>query len=253
PEEDEGSRYFVDCYPEVVTVGVIRSAERMMQRRHLPYARCRDVLSQIVERGSCYVPELNLLLVHRLRMQSATKDVACFVHHACRDFSEVDQASGRSVEEDIYLRAMEEALVHFGARVLYPSHLLNEEEDLFSMYAGAREEVEASTGLRYRECMRLLDSVVLHRDYELHARSYATRPALLEELLTGTETSTALLANHLGELLGGDLYRAYLAGRLSRHEARSLFFRRLRKGSARAIYFSVVARVRQRRSDLLAA
>ncbi|HWC19601.1 MAG TPA: ChaN family lipoprotein [Terriglobales bacterium] len=251
-EEDNGSRYFVDCYPEVVSAGMIQSAGRMLTRRMLPDMRCREVLSRLVESGSCYIPEINVLLVHRMRMESAAQDVACFVHHACRDFAEScrrESAAG----DGLYVCALEAALVHFGSRVLYPSHLGDEEGDLFSMYSVPREELEAVAPIPYREYMRMLDCVVLHRDYELHRRSYAAKPALLDRFLSGSEIAKQLVAMKLGQLLGGDLYHAYLAGRLSRYEARSLFFRRLKKGSAQEIYFSLVDRVRLRRSSLLAA
>jgi hypothetical protein len=62
-----------------------------------------------------------------------------------------------------------------------------------------------------------------------------------------------VLAKYLGELLGSDLYRSYIAGRTSRRETRSLFFRNLAEGDAREIYFATVRRVRQGRADLLAA
>ena len=252
-EEDGGSRYFVDCYPEVVTAGMIQSAQRMLLRRMLPAARCRQVISRLVEYGSCYIPEINLLLVHRMRMESAAQDVACFVHHACRDFAETKRPESAAIEDAFYAAALEQALIHFGSRVLYPSHMGDEEEDLFSAYLVPREELESLTAIPYREYMRMLDCVVLHRDYELYTRSYRAKPAQLEKFLSGSEAATRCLATKLGQLLGGDLYRAYLGGRLSRNDARSLFFRRLRRGNAQEIYFTLVRRVRLRRSNFVAA
>ena len=252
-EEDGGSRYFVDSYPEVITAGMVQSAQRMLTRRLLPSVRCREVISRLVEAGSCYVPETNVLMVHRMRMESAAQDVASFVHHACRDFVETSPSLNVPREAAFYAAALEAALIHFGSRVLYPSHLGDEEDDLFSLYSIPREELEAVTSIPYREYMRTLDCLILHRDYELHRRSYTAKPALLEKFLSGSESDKRLLATKLGQLLGGDLYRAYLAGRLSRYEARSLFFRKLGKGNAREIYFSIVQRVRLRRASLLTA
>jgi hypothetical protein len=151
------------------------------------------------------------------------------------------------------MRSIECALVDFGARVLYPSHPMSEEEDLFALYAQPREEVEASTLLSYNEYMHLLDCVMLHRDYELHPRTYAAKPWMLEEFLAGPVSTLELLAQHLGALLGADLYRAYLAGRFSRRAVRSLFFRKLADGNAREAYFSTVRRIRNRRTERLAA
>jgi uncharacterized iron-regulated protein len=254
PDNDVSSRYFIDCYPEVANVSSLSRARALIARKRLPELRRRESLAQVIEHGSCYIPELNLLVVHRLRMQAAAKDVSCFVHHACRDFRETaGWPNGMQTEERFYARVLEYALVDFGARVLYPSRPVNEEDDLCSLYSQAEDQVEAGIPLSTQEHMRILDCVMLHRDYELHSRSYATKPALLQEFLSAPVMTLEVLAKYLGELLGSDLYRSYIAGRTSRRETRSLFFRNLAEGDAREIYFATVRRVRQGRADLLAA
>ncbi|PYS20245.1 MAG: hypothetical protein DMF72_21670 [Acidobacteria bacterium] len=254
PEDDGGSRYFIDCYPEVANVASLLRARALIARKRLSEMRRRQLLAQVVDHGSCYIPELNLLIVHRLRMQSAAKDVSCFVHHACRDFQETAGCwtNDTQTERAFYARALEHALVDFGARVLYPSHPVKEEDNLCSLYSQGQEELDAGIPLSTQEHTRILDWVMLHRDYELHSRSYATKPALLHEFLSAPVMTLEVLAKYLGDLLGSDLYRAYIAGRLSRREARSLFFRKLAAGSREA-YFATVRRVRQGRADLLAA
>jgi hypothetical protein len=254
-DEAESSRYFVDCYPEVTNVGSLLRTRGLLDRKPLTQARRNQLLTKVAEHGSCYIPELNLVVVHRLRMQAIAKDIAQFVHHACRTFEEVCATSsdGQSSEEAFYLRVLEHAVVDFGARVLYPSHRVGEEKTLASRYAEPREDIEAGTLLTYREYVRILDCVMLHRDYELYSRSYASKPALLQQVLAGPLPGMELLAEYMGELLGSDLYGAYIAGRFSRREARSLFFRKLSSASAREIYFGIVRRVRHRRADYLAA
>lgn len=254
PEDDGSSRYFIDCYPEVANASSLLRAQALIARKRLPEMRRRQLLAQVIDDGSCYIPELNLLVVHRLRMQAAARDVSCFVHHACRDFKEtVGWNNGMQTEERFYGRVLEHALVDFGARVLYPSRPVNEENDLCSLYSQAEDTLEAEMLLSTQEHVRILDCVMLHRDYELHSRSYARKPDLLQEFLSAPVMTLELLAKYLGELLGSDLYRAYIAGRISRRETRSLFFRKLAAGDAREIYFSTVRRVRQGRADLLAA
>lgn len=251
-DEDSASRYFVDCYPEVANVSSISRVESILGRKPLLQTRRDQALAQVVDRGSCYIPELNFLVVHRLRMQAATSDVACFVHHACRNFEEA--ASPTLITEDsLYLRALERAIVHFGAQILYPSESANEDE-LLSLYSMPKEEIEAGTLLSYREYMGVLDCVMLHRDYECHRRSYAAPPALLRNLLSSSSSAGAtVFATQLGQLLGGDLYRAYLAGTISRRVIRSLFFRKLQGGKAREIYFSLARSVRSTRTNPMAA
>jgi Uncharacterized iron-regulated protein len=255
-DEDGSTRYFVDCYPEVVRVSSLWRVPVLLKRRRLPQSRSDEVLKCLLASGAVYVPELNLLTIHQMRMQPVAQAVAAFVHHACRDF--VDNAPpwlSQSREDAFYARALECALVDFGARVLYPSHPLSEEEDIFVLYAQPREEVEANTLLSYRDYMHMLDCVMLHRDYELHPRSYAVKPWMmqLQEFHSGAVSTLELLAQHLGALLGADLYRAYLAGRFSRRAARSLFFRKLGEGNAREAYFRTVKRIRPRRAERLAA
>jgi hypothetical protein len=253
-DEERLSRYFVDCYPEVANVASLRRAQSLLGREELPEGRRRKALVRLVEHGTCYLPELNLMVAHRMRMQAAAQDVARFVHHACRNFAETFGFSEHvNAEEALYRNILEHALVDFGGRVIYPSHPVSEEDQLLCLYGETREEVEAKTFLPYREYIRMLDCVMLHRDYEVHHNRYAAKPALLEEFLAGPQTSLELLAQHLGALLGGDLYRSYVSGRFSRSEARSLFFRRLTTGTAKETYFSIVRRVRPRRADLLAA
>lgn len=253
-DDDAGNRYFVDCYPEVVRVSSLWRARRIFERRHLSQSRSEQAFKCLLESGVAYIPELNLLAIHQMRMQPVAQAVAAFVHHACRDFAESAPAwlsQGR--EDALYARTMENALVDFGARILYPSHPLSEEEDIFALYAQPREEIEASTLLPYRDYMHMLDCVMLHRDYERHPRSYAVKPWMLQEFLEGAVSTLELLAQHLGALLGADLYRAYLAGRLSRRAARSLFFRKLASENARKVYFATVKRIRPRRVERLVA
>jgi heme-binding uptake protein ChaN (Tiki superfamily) len=250
-DEDSGSRYFVDCYPEVANMPSVARAGSLLSRKPLQRARRDEVMAQLVDRGSCYIPELNLIIAHQLRMQAATSDAASFVHHACRDFEEAE--SPRPVSDaSLYISALEHALLHFGAQVLYPSETASEDE-LLSLYSMPKEEIEAGTLLSYREYMRVLDCVMLHRDYECHRRSYAAPPALIRELLLSSPAGSKVLATQLGRLLGGDLYRAYLAGFISRRTIRSLFFRKLHGGKAREIYFSLARSVRSTRTNLLAA
>jgi hypothetical protein len=255
PDEDSESRYFVDSYPEVANVRSLEQARVLLTRKTISKSVRERALEEVIEHGMCYVAELNLAVIRHFRMQSAARVVATFVHHACREFerSNVVVSIEQAREDVLYGQALEHALTHFGARVLYPSHPVSEEEDLFAFYDQPRDEVEATTLLSYADYMRILDCVAVHRDYELHSSSYVAKPRALQEFLSGPASSHWLLAQHLGALLGGDLYRAYLTGRLNRREARSLFFRRLSRGSARELYFATVRRVRPGKSDLLAA
>jgi hypothetical protein len=248
-DEAEGSRYFVDCYPEVTHVGSHSRAQVAFERSGLPESRRNGLALHLAEHGSCYIPELNLIMVHRLRMLSAARDVAHFVHNACRSFeaTAISSVEEGDFEERFYARTLEHALMDFGARVLYPSHPINEQDDLFALYAENEEDPGEPGLLSRREHTRVLDCVMLHRDYELHSCRYAVKPQLLSEMLSAPHSALELLTKYLGGLLGSDLYRAYLEGHFRRSAARSLMFRKLAAGGAREAYFSLVRRVRRSR------
>lgn len=252
-DDGEHSRYFVDCYPEVINVDSLDRAKSILERSGLSEERRTQIALALVEEGCYYVPELNLLLAHHLRMISATREVARFVHHACRSFETTTLAglTEHHPEEPFYAQALENAFMEFGARILYPSHARVEEDTLLSLYAEEHQQYPAML-LSSREHTQVLDAVILHRDYELYSRAYASRPRLLEQIISSLGRMPEQMAKYVGELLGNDLYSAYIEGRLSRSVARSLMFRKLNKGSARDLYFSVAHRFR-RRPRLLAA
>ena len=252
-EEGEGSRYFVDCYPEVVNVDSLERAKSVLERNGVCEDRRRELTNALAENGSYYVPELNLLIAHSLRMISTTREVSRFVHHACRDFETTSTATSlaHESEEAFYARALENGLAEFGARILYPSRPAVAEDTLHSLYSEEPEDYPALL-LSTREHTRVLDSVMLHRDYELHSRAYAAKPRLLDEIISAQGTMAELLAKYLGELLGNDLYAAYIEGRFSRSAARSLMFRKLNNGGARELYFSIARRIRRRSRSLAA-
>jgi hypothetical protein len=250
-EDDESNRYFVDCYPEVVHLNSLERGREVL-RRGLAGAELNRRLLELVEDGSCYVPELNLLVVYQLRMAPASKHVARFVYQACRGFEPqivtTDAETGRT-EDAFYARILEHAFEHFGAHLLYPSQPIGSEDDLLSFY---EEASSPGVPLSAAEYVHVLDCALLHRDYELHAQSYAQKPPMLRDVSSWSNEMRELLALYLGQLLGSDLYRAYLKGTLSRIDGRSLMFRRLAHG-ARGIYFSAARRVRRSSARLLAA
>jgi len=61
------------------------------------------------------------------------------------------------------------------------------------------------------------------------------------------------VTSRLGQMLGSELYDAYVAGRLSKRWIRSLYFRKVTApGSAKKMYFDIVRRVRTPRKRMLA-
>jgi hypothetical protein len=248
-------RYFVDLYPEVYGAKSVGAVRRLLERKKLNYDQVRAALYSLIENGSCYVPERNLLLCFSLRLQSAAECAASFVHHACRRLNEAelpweDTEEGRP--EGFYRKVIEYGLVDFGSRVLCSVRPLREEQELFGAYSAEREEIEEAMGFSYREYIETVDFLVLHRDFELNPRRYAHPPRLMSRFLSARPLKQLDFAAHeLGELFGSELYQGYIEGEISKRFIRSLFFRSLAGGKcARTLYFKAVQRTRTKTSAI---
>ena len=242
-------RYFVDLYPEVYGAKSVGTVRRLLERKKLNPQQVRATLYNLIENGSCYVPERNVLLCFSLRLQSAAECAASFVHHACRRLNEAElpwEESEEGREEGFYRKVVEYGLVDFGSRVLCSVRPLREEQELFGAYSAEREEVEEAMGFSYRDYIETVDFLVLHRDFELNQRRYAHRPELMNRFLTTQPLKQLDFAAHeLGELFGSELYQAYIEGQVSKRFIRSLFFRSLAGNKcACSVYFKAIQRTR---------
>jgi len=248
-------RYFVDLYPEVYGAKSVGAVRRLLERKKLNPDQVRGALYSLIENGSCYVPERNLLLCFSLRLQSAAECAASFVHHACRRLNEAElpwEESAEGRDEGFYRKVIEYALVDFGSRVLCSVRPLREEQELFGAYSAEREEIEEAMGFSYREYIETVDFLVLHRDFELNQRRYAQRPQLMSRFLQARPLKQLDFAAHeLGELFGSELYQGYVEGEISKRFIRSLFFRSLAGSKcSRSLYFKAVQRTRTKKSAI---
>jgi hypothetical protein len=83
--------------------------------------------------------------------------------------------------------------------------------------------------------------LLLHREWERDSSSRAETPRAIRDAMERRGEGFEYLTASLGQLLGSDLYDAYLDGRLTRTALRHIFLTHLeRPGEARAAYFSVV-------------
>jgi hypothetical protein len=128
------------------------------------------------------------------------------------------------------------------------------EQDLYALYAQPREAVEERSIYSYRDYMQMLDFLVLHKDYEQNLRGWIEVPELLREGVRFSGERFSFLSRMIGQILGSEIYDAWIAGRVAKRTLRSLFFRPLDSpGAARTLYFTIVRRIRKTRKRLLAA
>ncbi|HXZ28060.1 MAG TPA: ChaN family lipoprotein [Terriglobales bacterium] len=204
PHNGTQPRYLVDLLPEVHARGEWEPLRKLLSRQGASLEEARAVLAAIRERGGCYLSRLNAIFLQRFEMAGGAEEAARFVHAACRGKA---GSNGHG-------RPPGSAEDLFFTRVL--------EEAL--AYLGSRVLYPARAGVR-REDLRVL---------------YAQPDPLLE--LTGEALGFA--AQQLGQMLGTELYDAYLEARLSRRFLRSLYFRSLDPpGAASTLYFQLLSRL----------
>jgi hypothetical protein len=237
-------QYLVDLVPEVCVRGSDESIRRHLERKRLPAAERARVMDRLAGSGVAYVARLNTVFILRLEMGELAEEVSRFVHHACRGCEPPPQ--------EFYAEVLVEALAYFGSRVLSPARSALREADLYALYAHPREAIEERTLYSYREYMRMIDFLVLHKDLETYYRQYHHVPDLLREGLEYTGDKREFIIRWLGRILGSELYDAYLAGEVSKRWIRALFLRKL-NGRAREHYFEIARRIRRRARRPLAA
>ena len=217
---DTRGRCLIDELPEVWSVTSEEQLDRLLARRMS--TRMAEVRQRVERQGSWFVGERNVIVAREFRMPWAAEQAARFVHHACR----ADVSKYHSPEDGFFGRVLEAALAFLGSKILCPSRKLYDEAQLRGEYGKPERELPPRMTLRsYRQT---LEAVLKHR--QTGQEAYGSTIALDNE-------RPELAIQLLGHLLGSDLYRAYINGRLSRRFLRGLFFCDLaRAGKARALY-----------------
>ncbi len=239
-------RFLVDLLPEVCCRNA-EEVEKLLGAKRADADEIKATLARMQAGGSCFVPAMNTIFVSAWQMTPGAEQAARFLHCACRASLWRDKAEP-TAEDRFYTRALEEALAYFGSRVLCPERPALRELDVYTRYAQPREQIEDLTGFRYRDFLEMQDFLVLHRDYECNHRQYRRVPELIEQGIAYRGEKFGYLTRQLGQMLGSDLYDAYLAGRVAKRFLRALFFRKLdAPGAARCAYFAVARRMHKRK------
>ncbi len=251
PSNGVQPKFLVDLLPEVWCRTSAEQLERLLVRKRLGEIEIRNVLERVVERGACLVPSVNAIFATSFQLEYGAEEAARFVHHACQGtlLKHGPNSDRLTVEDRFYGCVLSEALAYFGSRVLHPARTPVRESGLYAMYAQPREAVEGKTIYSYREYMEMIDFLVLHKDYECNLRKYQHAPDLLREGFEYTGDKFDFVAVRLGQMLGTELYDAYVGGGVAKRFLRSLFMRPLgRPGAARKAYFAVAKKVAQANS-----
>jgi hypothetical protein len=230
--------------PTVYHASSVKELRKLLANMRAPANESSEILRRVAEKGIAYSAELHTVFAIAFQMQDATEEAARYVHATCSNATETCETLAD--DDQFYLRVLEESLVYFGSRVLHPARKAVKESDLYKVYGESRDDVDRQAQQPYGWYIEAIDFVVLHRDYEANLRQYWHRPELLQQGLQFAGAQYAFVTRTLGQLLGTDLYDAYVAGRVTRRSLRTLFCRDLRKpGAARTAYFVVVRRLKK--------
>lgn len=233
-------------YPEVQTHAGVDQFERLLSQREVLAEERKQLLEKLRLNGCVYVPRRNLLLIERFQMAAAAEEAVRFVQAECRGAGSFQGPwFGSSLEHYFYFDVIDRALITFGAKVLLPDFPVMRESDLVALRSQARAAAELQPPFSIRDLNKLLDFLLLHREYELQPRHYKQVPELPALGMSCSGAKREFLVQHLGAMLGADLHDAYLAGVLSKSYLRSLFFRKTHlPGVAKKTYFDLAKQVR---------
>jgi len=259
-DEEDGfgrARFEAELLPSVISIeegndlsSVLERPQRAIlsagpaTRQPISEVEISTIRDRLRRAGICYLPALNTVLVRRFEIGWAAEEAARFV--CCAGWGEVGlPEAGTAGEKAFYRACLQHALVEYGARVLCPGRELVRDYDLYALYGEEREQVESRLRMSQREFVRLVDFIVLHRDFEKNARQYREVPELIREGRGYSAERFTFATQWLGRLLGLELYEAYLRGSVTPRSVSRLLRRRAEK--PKTAYFRLARLCRSHR------
>jgi hypothetical protein len=267
PHNSTQPRLLVDLMPEVYSRRSDALLRRLVSRKEFSATDKRYVVRRVRERGSIYLPRLNVVYVREFRMTSAAEDATRFLHQACRGLPYRSlgngngsngagrKRNGQAREDAFYAAVFEHALAFFGSRILHPARAGFREDDLAELYELTHEDLEQHTGLPFADAVEVLEVLDRLREFDRRGRSRQIQSNPKAKGRSGAVdcVSDALrfegrkleyLGELLGYLAGNNLYDAYVEGRFTPAALRKLFLTHIDEpGAARFEYQRLVGSV----------
>jgi Haem-binding uptake, Tiki superfamily, ChaN len=203
-------KFLIDLLPEVYCRNSDARLRRLLSRYEVAEEESEALAHYVEERGSAYLPQVNVFYVREFQMLYAAEEAARFLHHACRGLPM--RGNGHVKQEacdHFYTRMLEYSLGYFGSRVLYPARPASADPAAISRAA----------------CEAMAEAVMRAPASELESS-----------------------AQRLGYAVGSELYDAYLRGEVTRNVLRHLFLTHLNEsGRSKEICLGLVRRLRSSR------
>src|SRR5580692_5871017 len=223
PHNGTQPKFLVDMLPEVHGNSSHAMLRRLLSRKGISDTDREAMLATVEERGSAYLAPANAFYIRQFQMMHAAEDAARFLHQACQGLphrvnghanGEIETSRRKNELDDFYARVIEHAVAYFGSCMLYPSRPAsdaNEEGDDTPLSRAACEKA-AQAALRAGRSGE--------EKFETSAREWGYR-------------------------IGGEIYNAYLAGKVAPRGLRRLFLAHLDEpGMPRKVCTAVIARLR---------
>lgn len=195
------------------------------------------------QHGVLYLPAINEFLVVRFESFHVLREAARFVVWALRDRVGIRSRTGAEAKDRFYSFVLEEALIHFGSKIVNPKQDCMETDPVLRSI-DARGVVRcALPRLSMRETREVAGFVKYHfkRDRKLNGCLRVTDK--LEKIYRLGVKRRWFIVRTLGSTLGEALYHAYHDGRFSQEEIIDLFRERFEiSGSSCERYISLVRR-----------
>jgi hypothetical protein len=191
-------KFLVDLLPEIYCGTSEAHLRRLLSRTDAETAEA--VLRKVEERGSAYLPQVNVFYVREFQMMYVAEEVARFLHHACRGLPSRGNLHSESKDSvRFYCLAVEYALGYFGSRVLYPARS-PKDESLAPAKLDLNHETLRGDGIKSEAMAKQVGYGLGDHLYDAYLEGRVTRCALrrlflaqLEEPGTAREICLELL------------------------------------------------------------
>ncbi|MBI1950595.1 MAG: ChaN family lipoprotein [Acidobacteria bacterium] len=237
--------FLVDAYPEVYSGLEEGELKHLLRGHRFTEAEVDEIAGHLSERGSCYIPRINAILIGQMNVVHAGEEAAHFINLALK--GEIYDGAPREMPQHdlFYTGVLEEALGFFGSKLLDPSRNHFFETDLYQYYRKDRATIERETRFSYEDFNAIIDFILLHKKFEQNYAKYDEVPAQILAGIRAEPRRGNILIHELGYFLGQQIHDAYRAGVLDRREIARLFRRSFRaSGSALKTYLDLTERVR---------
>jgi len=242
PQGGDGAELLVDLFPDVHSGLDPSSLKDLLSRRRLTPAQRTEVRERIARKGSCYIRNINAIVIGAFSLVQGGEEAAHFVNVALR--GDVFRGARRPpARPDLFYQAvMEEALGFFGSKLIDPSRNHFFETKLYQYHRSDREFIEKNTEYSFEQYGRIIRFILLHKRFERRYRSHSRVPeALRDGIRTRSRREFSVLTHELGYYLGQQIYDGYHQGLIDRDAIRGLFSRRFAQpGGALSAYLDLV-------------